>query len=82
MEVISIAKNPKYRAGGQPKTKWLKGVELASEWNVSPATISSLAHREVHPLPSDLGTGARKYDWAEVSRWRVRENARKQRLER
>ena len=77
MEVVSISKNPKYRPGGQPK-KWLKGVELANIWNVSPSKISGLARREVNPLPSDVGIGARKYDWAEVSRWRARENERKQ----
>ncbi|MCB7151932.1 hypothetical protein [Lactiplantibacillus plantarum] len=77
MRVVSIKKNPKYQAGGQPK-KWLKGVELAAEWNVSPATISNLARREDYPLPSDVALGARQYNWAEVSRWRAEENKRKQ----
>ncbi|WP_076634770.1 hypothetical protein [Lactiplantibacillus plantarum] len=77
MQVISIKKNPKYQAGGQPK-KWLKGVELADEWNVSPAQISRLTYRKINPLPADFGLGRPKYNWAEVSRWRAEENKRKQ----
>lgn len=56
MQVISIKKNPKYKAGGQPK-KWLKGVELADEWGVSPSQISRLAYRKTNPLPADFGLG-------------------------
>lgn len=60
------------------KEVWLKGKELAEEWNVSPAQITTLAKRKHDPLPSDVALGPRRYEWTAVCKWRKRQNLIKQ----
>ncbi|VDG23701.1 hypothetical protein [Lactiplantibacillus mudanjiangensis] len=76
VQVVPLKRLKTYKA--KKPLKWLKGKELAEEWNISPAQVTKLAQRDHDPLPSDMALGPRRYEWKRVLAWRERQNVLKQ----